>query len=61
MRNSMFIRVGRFSKIFELDTWNMSYFFCIPILNTVLNFEVPKLYITIQEKGWSTFNFQIPP
>ena len=27
----------------------MSYFFCIPILKTVLNFQVPKLCITIQQ------------
>ena len=46
-------------KIFELDTFSRSYFFCIPILNTVLNFQVSKLCITIQQMGWQIFDFQI--
>ena len=49
----MYIRVGRFTTFFELETCLMSEIFRITKLNdvVVVKFQVPKMRLTPAEKG----------
>ena len=47
----MYIRVGRFTTFFELETCVMSEIFRITKLNDVLKFQVPKMRLIPAEKG----------
>ena len=57
MYSSMYIRVGRFTTFFELETCLMSEIFRITKLNDVLKFQISKMRLTPAEKGSKILNF----
>ena len=52
-----YIRVGRFTTFFELETCLISEIFRITKLNDVLKFQIYKMRLTPAEKGSKNFNF----
>ena len=53
----IYIRVGRFTTFFELETCLMSEIFRITKLNDVLKFQISKMRLTPAEKGSKILNF----
>ena len=57
LHSLMYIRVGRFTTFFELETCLMSEIFRITKLNDVLKFQISKMRLTPAEKGSKILNF----